>query len=260
MRIISLFVLSCLLWACSPALHGVSGSAVVTTSYPGAALTANAPLTLQGWGSRWVAVASESPLENPTSSMDFAMYSPTGEGPVTQHAHVLAARLYDGDLWRFDLENSLSAGAFNYSQFTGNDGRTWTMQLMAVPSAEDWFSAIWLENGRQVPETWLTARYTATPDTDLRLAAEYREPWPHCLDPDIVQTPANYAFVPRDCLKDFLDRAHNAFTASASPGEVQELRAPEASPLVITTGPLDTRHIIGTVRSREPLHLWPGLR
>ena len=40
---------------------------------------------------------------------------------------------------------------------------------------------MWAENGRETPEFWLAKRWSATPEEEMRLLAEYREPAPACM-------------------------------------------------------------------------------
>ncbi len=226
----------------TPALTGVSGSSLFSTQYPPVAVAANAPLTLKGYGNLWVSLYNQESLTTqPTGSFAYAVYSGGDSGPVTRHAHALIVRPQSG-VWSFQLESFKGPDTFSLSK-SDIGGITWTAQIMRVASRGDWFSAMWTENKRSVPELWIAKRFSATPDRQVRMVAEYREPWPECLDPMIP----DLSLTPADCLKGFLGRADAAFTLDAPVPAVQETPAP--SMLHVPPVQPNTRKLAGEVQN-----------
>lgn len=192
---------------CTPAFSGVSGTTLTRTGYPPASITAEAPFVLQGQGREWISFESSSLTHQPGGRMDYAVYAPESEGPVTRHAHALFAQPNDTTNWRFQLENAAGGPVLALNKKTVND-YPWIVQILRVQAENDWFSALWTENGREVPPLWIAKRFSTTPGDALRLVAEYREPWPACLDPEAK----NLMFASRECVQGFLDRADAVFT------------------------------------------------
>ncbi len=234
-----------LLGACaglnSPSGAYVSGNTFAHVGYPPVAVTANAPFTLFGNGRLWVTLYNQdSLLTRPLASFDYAVFGDGSSGPVTRHAHMLFVQPTE-DIWAFQLESFKNFGTLSLSK--QDFGRlTWTMQIMELPAEGDWFSALWQENGRSVPETWLVKRFSATPSRNTRLVAEYREPWPECLPPGLT----DLFMVSRSCLKEFQDRADAAFTLDDSqPGEMPT-RTPSTALALPPFNP-NTRKLVGEV-------------
>ncbi len=238
---LSLLLLSACTSLNSPAGVGVVGTTLYHVGHPPAAITANAPLALQGHGRLWVTLYSQdSLLEQPSASMAYAIYSDGNSGPVTRHAHALFVQPTSA-LWSFQLESFKGPGVLGLSK-EDIGGLTWTMQIMRVPSQGDWFSDVWIENGRSVPETWLVKRFSATPERSTRMVAEYREPWPECLD----DAAADLMLVSGTCLKDFMRRADAAFTLDQNqPPQEQAVTAPSA--LKLPAAMPNTRKLVGEV-------------
>lgn len=218
---------------CMAARLGVSGNSLVSTAYPRLTIAANAPLSLQGYGRQWVSLSTEYLGLLPTGRMDYAVYGEGSEGPVTRHAHALIVRPGDDQTWYFQPESYPAPGGIHIGR-KDVDGYRWVTQILRVDGEKDWFSAMWKESGRDVPALWIARRFSATPDRATRIAAEYREPWPECLDPAVK----DLVFVREECLGGFLARADAAFTlnmrpegdADAPPTVPSALRRPPFSP------------------------------
>lgn len=200
------------------AVSGVSGTSLVRTGYPRLNIAVNEPLVLQGYGRQWVSLPSEFLGNLPSGTMDYAVYGEMAGGdaggPVTRHAHAFVVRPNDDIRWRFRLESFKPYGGLSFGKQEIN-GYRWTVQLLRVDGETDWFSAMWRESGRETPPVWLARRFSATPEKSIRVVAEYREPWPECLDPEITEL----TFVRKECLEGFLARADEAF--------VLDMHAPE---------------------------------
>lgn len=202
---------------CAPAVSGVSGMSLVRTGYPRLTVGAREPMQLQGYGRQWVSLPTDYLGLQPTGSMDYAVYAEETEGPVERHAHVLVARPLAEREWRFKPESFPGPGGLALGRVV-IDGYTWTLQTLRVDGEKDWFSAMWRENGRDVPERWIAVRYSATPDWYTRVVAEYREPWPECLDPEIK----DLIFVRKSCLEGFYERSEAVFSLDMHAPEVIE--------------------------------------
>lgn len=189
------------------AYSGVSGDALIRTDYPRVSIAANPPLTLKAYGRQWTTVPSQIFGADTTSIMDYAVYGVGDSGPVLRHAHAFFVSPVNDREWRFQPEGHKAPGGLSIQDVKIN-GRQWTAHIIRVDGEKDWFSAMWRESGRPTPETWIARRFSATPERAVRVVAEYREPWPECLDPDAK----DLTFVRESCLRPFLDRADAAFT------------------------------------------------
>ena len=226
----------------APAVTGVSGNTLFSTGFAKVAFSANAPLEMQGHGSLWVSLYAQDSLSNhPEGNFAYAVYADTPSGPVTRQAHTIILQISDDIHWSFQLNGFVWPTPLGQGQVDVN-GTNWTTRIMRVPSEGDWFSAMWVENGRTVPAFWLAKRFSATPQGGTRMVAEYREPWPDCLPPDLTEL----AFAPAECLKGYMDRADAAFTLdSPIPGQASA----KASGLKLPPSMLpDTRKLAGEVR------------
>ena len=203
------------------AVSGVSGTSLVRTGYPRLSIAANEPLVLQGYGRQWVSLPSEFLGNAPSGTMDYAVYGASDEqepeGTVSRHAHAFVVRPSDDVRWRFKLESFKPYGGLSFGKREIN-GYRWTVQLLRVDGESDWFSAMWRESGRETPPVWLAHRFSATPEKSTRVVAEYREPWPECLDPELTEL----TFVRKDCLEGFLARADEAFALDMHAPEIIE--------------------------------------
>jgi len=197
---------------CAPPLTPVNGNTLYHDAYPNISVSAKAPLQLLDAGKEWSSLQSDSLTLQPLASFTYALYSATTQGPVTVHAHALIVQPTDINRWLFLLDNYKLLNSLHYSEIA-RGGHGWNVQLLRVPSEQDWASGMWQANQRSVPEVWLAKRFFATPDKATRVVAEYREPWPSCLKleaPDLTGTPA-------ECLAGFLQRADAAFSLNETP-------------------------------------------
>jgi hypothetical protein len=225
-----LFFLLFLLTSCSPAITGISGSSLIHNSYPPVSISANTPLELQAYGREFVSLKSDILTLQPLGIFDFAVYSDSRQGPVTRSAHSIVLRLGNENAWVFTKESFKGSNSFSLSN-TGFDGMAFTEQLMVVIARDDWFSDMWLASGREVPERWLAKRFSSSPSDDIRFVAEYREPWPACLDEEALRLglPASSSY--DSCLRPFLRRAASAFTIQRQPGDTV---LPPSGPTLLT--------------------------
>lgn len=222
--LVALCLLAAFLAACQGARSGVSGQSLVRTAYPRVSITATGTLVLQGHGRKWVSLPTDVMGMEPSGIMDYAVYGEGDQGPVTRHAHALVVRPSSEYAWYFQPESYPAPGGFAIGRETVNDSR-WVTQLLRVDGHKDWFSAMWVEAGRDVPEFWLARRFSATPERATRVVAEYREPWPECLDPGVQ----SLIFVREACLEGFLERADAAFTLNLRAADIPpETPAPES--------------------------------
>ena len=176
------------------------------------------PLTLAASGRLTARVPSDDALVAPVATVAFAAFAEGDSGPVTRHAHTMFCEL-PLDSWRWEMETSGKRGALSrVSERKG--GKYWTAQIFPVAAAGDWFSELWLKNGRQVPEFWLAKRWSSTPEAEMRLLAEYREPAPACMRDNLVQPDGSALPLPkgkdlwRGCekeIKEFSARADKVF-------------------------------------------------
>lgn len=143
------------------------------------------PLTLAASGRLTARVPSDDALVAPVATVAFAAFAEGDSGPVTRHAHTMFCEL-SRESWRWEMETWGKRDALSrVSERKG--GKYWTAQIFPVVAAGDWFSDLWLKNGRQVPEFWLAKRWSSTPETEMRLLAEYREPAPACMRDRLAQ-------------------------------------------------------------------------
>jgi hypothetical protein len=230
------------------------GASLVSTQYPPVSVTVQPPLLARGHGREWASLRTPSLTATPLASFDYAVYSDTGEGLVTRHAHTIILRPSNTESWVFAPESQGVFGALSYRQ-TGMNGMTVTEQILPVAATSDWFSALWLANGRETPRRGLARRFSATPERAVRLVAEYREPWPECLPEDA----ASLSLVPGSCLEGFLSRSSGLFTFTPGVADASAIDN-TASGLTAPNFPPDTRKLAGELREASDLflnrHLW----
>jgi hypothetical protein len=116
----------------------------------------------------------------PMASIDYAVFAEGTSGPVLRHAHAMLSIL-PRDIWRWELESWPQPASLSLSKME-KDGKFWTVQILPLPALNDWFSAFWTGNNREVPRFWLLKRWSATPFEATRILAEYREPAPRCME------------------------------------------------------------------------------
>ncbi|SBV97548.1 exported hypothetical protein [uncultured delta proteobacterium] len=225
-RILALAVACLCLFGCAAAFNGISGSTLVRTDYPRLTVGANPPLILQGYGRQWVSLPTDYLGLEPSGIMDFAVYGDeggngSGEGAITRHAHAFVVTPSDDRRWYFRPESNKPFGGLALGR-KDIGGYSWTVQVLRVDGEKDWFSAMWRASGRETPPLWLARRFSATPDRAVRVVAEYREPWPECLDPEA----ADLVFARKECLEGFFARSDAAFSLDMHAPEM--LEAPSA--------------------------------
>ncbi len=211
----SLFLGLALAAGCSPARTGVAGNTLSTNTKPPISITAKAPLRLMASGSLAVSIPNDKEtLSSAVISFPYAVFGEgDASGPVTRHAHAILAKLEDSQNWSFQPDTVWKPRNASITSSKGPDGYTWTTQLLLVPSQGDWFSDLWVANGRSVPKIWLAKRWSALLDDTTKAIYEYREPCAGCLPEDALAFPLLDADSAAR-LKEFSNRAA-AFTTSA---------------------------------------------
>lgn len=234
-----------MLSGCSPARTGLTGNTLSTNTRPAISITANEPLQPMASGRLWITMANNRDmLRSSTAAFNYAVFSePNGSGLVTRHAHATLTQLNDDMNWRFQPDTWRESNAFTFSRNSALEGYRWTMQTLRVPSRGDWFSDLWVANGREVPEVWLAKRWGALLNNSNKAVLEYREPWPDCLeavDMDLLIISGDGAA----CLSGFNSRAANAFTTAAENAPLSD--TPPASVLTIMpAGSPDSLRLVG---------------
>lgn len=206
-RLLTLAMLACLLSGCAAAKTGVVGSALTRNAFPRMTLSANAPLSLRGYGALPVSFATDSLVTEASGEMYYALYAEDSAGLVMRGAHVLIAQISNDSRWMFQPDSGVARGVLAAGTTVLN-GAVWTVRTLRIMNEEDWFSALWQANGRETPPVWIARRFTATPGGSMRVAAEYREPWPDCLDIGVT----DLTFARAECLGGFMARSDQAFT------------------------------------------------
>lgn len=236
-------------WAlsgCAGARSEVVGSTLTRTDYPRVSVTATPPLALQAHGRQWTSLPTDFLGLQPTGEMDYAVYGADEGGAVVRHAHAFFVRPSMERAWFFKPESYPAPGGLSLGR-KDVDGYRWTTQTVRVDGETDWFSAMWRESGYETPKMWLARRFSATPDRNMRVVAEYREPWPECLDPDAK----DLVFVRESCLKDFFDRADAAFVLEMRAVENYDV---ETAPSLLQKPPFppDMKKLAGELMEEDP--------
>ena len=205
-----------LLSGCYPARTGLVGNTLSTNTRPAISITVNEPLQPVASGRLWIPMSSSRDLfRSSIASFNYAVFAePGGTGMVTRHAHATITRLEDNLTWRFQPDTWRESNALTFGRDSGLEGYRWTTQVLRVPSQGDWFSDLWVANDREVPEVWLTRRWSALLNDGNKAVLEYREPWPKCLEglsPDLLLFTAENS----SCMIDFDNRAAMVFTTAA---------------------------------------------
>lgn len=226
--------------------RGLSGSGLADFS-----IDVAPPLVLIATGRLTATVPTDDALMPPTATVSYALFAEGDSGPVTRHAHILFSEL-PMRTWRWEMETWAKHEALLYTT-TRAGGKNWTIQMFPVIAAGDWFSALWQKNGRQTPDIWLAKRWSSTPQDEMRLLAEYREPAPACMRERLARTAGKdgIASLPkgkelwRGCEKEI-----EAFSARADAVFTLEKRqnaqpAPALATLVPPDAPLNTAGAIG---------------
>ncbi len=229
---------------CTPLRQGAGEHNFYSAGISNINITVAPPLKLAGTGEVWGNVPSDVNLA-PYSSLEFAVFADKTDGPVDRYAHTAISRL-PGYAWRWIKETWETPQSLSLSKMQ-QAGKFWTVHMMPVVSDHDWFSEMWLANGRPVPAFWLAKRWSATPDDQTRIIAEYREAAPQCMQTmfrKALQVKSENPLPKGDeiwmaCRKEinaFSDRADTIFTLDKMPEVLSEpplalpLTKPAASP------------------------------
>ena len=252
--LLALAVACLCLFGCAGAFNGVSGSTLVRTNYPRLTVGANPPLTLQGYGRQWTSLPTDYLGLEPTGIMDFVVYGEGGgegaEGAITRHAHAFVVRPSEDKRWYFRPESNKALNGLAIGR-KDIEGYRWTVQVLRVDGEKDWFSAMWRESGRETPPFWLARRFSATPERATRVVAEYREPWPECLDPEA----RDLVFARKECLEGFFARSDAAFFLDMhAPGILEDPSVP--SVLATPAFSPDMKKLAGELMEVEYFRNW----
>lgn len=175
----ALLLLAAAFFGCSPRQQGAAPQGFYATGAGGFAVGVNPPLALVSTGVLSGDVPSDA-LPNPSATFSYALFGDTGQGPVSRHVHGIFSELALQGPWRWEIETWARPESLSYAKASGG-GHIWTVQILPVTAREDWFSALWQENGRATPEFWLAKRWSARPLDDTRIVLEYREAAPQCM-------------------------------------------------------------------------------
>ncbi|MDR1491088.1 MAG: DUF4851 domain-containing protein [Desulfovibrio sp.] len=182
MRVLPLFlilVLAGLAQGCALQYTGAERDGFHAGGRTGVHVSVSPSLALAASGKFSVPTPSNVLTNSPSADFVFAAFGEEGSGPVGASAHVILSELPYPD-WRWEMETWARPESMRYSKLTAAR-RNWTVQIFPLLAAGDWFSELWTLNGRQTPDFWLAKRWSATPDDELRIVAEYREPAPACM-------------------------------------------------------------------------------
>lgn len=163
---------------CAPRQTGATSDSLYASGRADFTIRVAPPLTLAATGSFTTAVASDVNVA-PWGRFRYAAFTDSDTGPVRRHAHAAICELNKYS-WQWEKETWALPEAFYYSK-EQRGGKYWTVQMMPVTAQKDWFSALWRENGRETPEFWIAKRWSSTPEDEIRIVAEYREPAPACM-------------------------------------------------------------------------------
>ena len=249
-RHLRLFFAACLLTACSPARTGIIGNTLTTNVKPAVSITGASSFTVMAHGKLWPEVSTDIATAREMLSFDFALFADAGimktAKQADRFAYAAIIRISGTNAWRFQ-PTTRSADAFT----TGDivlDGIDWDWQLMRTPSRNDWPSAVWEKNGKDLPQFWLAKRWTAHLNDSVRAVMEYREPWPECIHAvsrDMLIMPG----MAGDCLKTFIERADAAFTVEKKRGNFQSGESAPPSMLALPSTPPNLTRLVGEVVS-----------
>lgn len=110
----------------------------------------------------------------------FAVYEAEANDPLMRAVTIAESHTSRG-LWRWSMESRPSKEALSFTK-SKEAGQFMTLTIFPVLGKGDFFSALRAANGKPVPKGRLTARWSATPFEHVRVAAEYSEKMPDCID------------------------------------------------------------------------------
>ncbi len=167
-----------LLSACTPARQGASAQNFYASGRPNFSISVSPPLTLASTGFLSATVPADVAMP-PSGTFRYALFAEEKNEAIAREAHTILSEVPYND-WRWEMETWSAPEVISYAK-TRMAGKYWTIRMMPVFSSSDWFSALWKQNGKNIPEFWLAKRWSATPDEYIRIVAEYREPAPLCM-------------------------------------------------------------------------------
>ena len=144
----------------------------------GYAVSVAPPLTLAAYGSTTAQVPTDVVLKA-TGRFTYALFLDEKEQAPSAMVHALTVDLPLRG-WRWEMETWARPESLAYAK-RQEGGNYWTVQIMPVIAATDWFSELLQVNGRETPDFWLAKRWSSTPQEITRVVAEYREPAPACM-------------------------------------------------------------------------------
>ncbi len=223
---------------CAPLRAGTTENAYYQAGIVDSYIRVTPPLTLAGSGDAWPSVPSDTNIA-PFGTFHFGVYTDDASGPVDRFAYIVVSQL-PPNAWRWEMETWGTPQTLLHTKSEGA-GKFWTIQMMPVVGEKDWFNSLWAANKRQTPDFWLAKRWSATPDDQDRIVAEYREAAPQCvrnLLADALQNNKSENPLPRqdeiwrDCRDDinaFSNRADKVFDLQRMPAQLTE--APLSKPM-----------------------------
>ena len=255
----SLVVLIFCASGCTPRQIGASQQGFYGSGLADFDISVAPPLPLAATGKLTVRVPSDS-SPGPTGNLAFSLFAEGEEGQVQRHAHILFSELPRAS-WQWEKETWAKQESLLYTTQQAS-GKNWTIQVFPVIADRDWFSALWLQNGRQVPDFWLAKRWSATPEEDMRLVAEYREPAPACMRDQLVATTTGGKNAPplkgkelrppcEQELESFMPRADAVFTMERLNRKTPEL--PVIRAVALPDRAPDMGRLAGRAEARERL-------
>ena len=210
------FVAIFMLGACSAQQNADRQAAQYTKGQPN--LVISQPLQLSAKYTLWGFVPTDTSY-SPTASFAFQAYTNPSETALTQTAHTIVSTITQ-QKWQFALELSPQLGML--MQAKEKRGNVYeTVQVLPVEAQNDFFSALYTANGKQVPALWIAKRWSSTPHAKTRVVREYREPASLCLQKMYKDAPqAKSSQIWASCADDlntFSTRADAAFLFSQTP-------------------------------------------
>jgi hypothetical protein len=245
-----ILILPALFPGCTPRAIEASSQGFAGSGLADFTISVAPPLTLAAAGRLTAETPCDVSVIRPSATLAFALFAEGDSGPVTRHVHSMFSEL-PMFAWRWEKETWSKSESLLYTTLRAG-GKNWTIQIFPIIAEDDWFSILWRNNGRQVPEFWLAKRWSSTPQDEMRLLAEYREPLPLCLQEAFADLPRinGKATLPKGkenqqlCRRDMeafsaradaavaLDKAYATSTRALSPRAVLPQSAPDMGRLV----------------------------
>ena len=225
-------------WAsgCAPRRIAASSQSFYGSGLADFSIDVAPPLTLATSGRLTAQAPSDDNILPANATLAFSVFTDSESGPVDRHAHILFSELPRYS-WRWEMETWARHDSLLYTGMRAG-GKNWTIQIFPVTADADWFSSLWRKNGRQVPDFWLAKRWSSTPEDEMRLLAEYREPAPACMRERLAEAAAADRNAPplegkdlrRGCdreIEEFSSRADGVFN-------MEKLQSAPAAPVART--------------------------